>query len=300
MGPSFARIRIHTSPADWACVKKVLDCYFPGRCFPSVSVTGNRCELMCKHCSGVFLKRMESVDGPEALLRMAARLSDAGGEGFLLTGGSDRSGKVPLERFADAISTVKETTSLRINAHVGLMPRQGLETLVCAGVDAFSVDIYGTDSAIKNATGLDARVPDFLSIVRDLRALGAQAVAPHICVGIEMGEVVGEYAAIDSLVPYAPDALVIIALMPTRGTPYESISPPSANSTLDVIKAARTALPESRLLLGCMRPRSNRSWEVGAARAGIDGIAMPTRETMRLLAENGWRLVEKRVCCALG
>ncbi|HUV61604.1 MAG TPA: radical SAM protein [Thermoplasmata archaeon] len=279
---------------------KALDCYFPGRCFPSVSVTGDRCALMCKHCSGVFLKRMEHVESPDALLELAARLSDAGGEGFLLTGGSDRSGRVPLERFADAISMVKETTSLRINAHVGLMPRHELGTLVRAGVDAFSVDIYGSDSAIKKTTGLDARVSDFLSVVRDLRALGAPTVAPHICVGIEAGEVVGEYAAIDSLVPYAPDALVIIALMPTRGTPYEGISPPSGDSTLDVIRAARMALPESRLLLGCMRPRSDRSWEVEAAGAGIDGIAMPTRETMRALAENGWRLTEKCVCCALG
>jgi uncharacterized radical SAM superfamily protein len=243
---------------------------------------------------------MKHVDGPESLLELAARLSDAGGEGFLLTGGSDCSGKVPLERFADAISTVKETTALRVNAHVGLMPRHELETLVRAGVDAFSVDIYGTDSAIKKTTGLDARVSDFLSVVRDLHALGAPTVAPHICVGIEEGEVVGEYAAIESLVTYAPDVLVIIALMPTRGTPYEDISPPSGDSTLDVIRTARMALPESRLLLGCMRPRSDRSWEIEAAMAGIDGIAMPTRETMRTLAENGWRLAEKHVCCAIG
>ncbi|MDH3364616.1 MAG: radical SAM protein [Thermoplasmata archaeon] len=278
---------------------KAIDCYFPGRCFPAVSVTGGRCALMCKHCSGVFLRRMEHVDGPESLIELAVRISDAGGEGFLLTGGSDGSGKVPLQRFADAISTVKEATTLRVNAHVGLMSRTELEALVSSGVDAFSVDVFGSDSAIKKTMGIDAHVSDFLSVIGDLRDLGAPIIAPHICVGIEEGQVVGEYAAIRSLVPHAPDALVIIALMPTKGTPYECVPPPSSGSILDVIKAARAALPQSRILLGCMRPRGDRSWEEKAVKAGIDGIAMPSQGTVQSLAENGWRVTEKRMCCAI-
>ncbi len=256
--------------------------------------------MMCKHCSGVFLKRMEHVDSPEALIELSARLSDAKGEGFLLTGGSDSHGRVPLGKFADAVATVKETTRLRINAHVGLMSRRELESLVRAGVDAFSVDVYGTDSAIKRTLGLNAGAADFLSVVRDLRDIGAPIVAPHICVGVEEGAIIGERAAVQSLVQYAPDVLVIIALMPTRGTPYEGITPPSDDSVVDVIRIARAELPDTRLMLGCMRPRGSRTLEVAAAEAGVDGIAVPSKDAVRTLAENGWRIEEKRVCCALG
>ena len=278
---------------------RVIDCYFPGNDFPAVSVTGSLCALRCKHCSGVFLKSMLRAADPEALVERARQLSDAGATGFLLTGGSDSRGRVPISAFADAIKVIKETTTLRINAHVGLMPRPELARLVSAGVDAFSTDVYGTDTAVRGTLGLDARASDFLSVVSNLRNLGAHTIAPHVCVGIERGAVKGEFTAIESLVPFAPEAVVIIALMPTRGTPYEDIPPPSVDSMLNVIRVARMALPESRLVLGCMRPRTVRGWEVQAVRAGLDGIAMPSRLAVRTFEEEGWQTVEKRMCCAI-
>lgn len=280
-------------------MSKTVDCYFPGESFPAVSVTGSACALNCKHCSAVYLKGMLHATDSEALLKHAERLSDADARGFLLTGGSDASGKVPLSGFASAIRKIKNTTALKINAHVGLMPKPELEELVSAGVDAFSTDVYGSDSAIRTTLGMSACPGDFLSVISDLRDLGAPTIAPHICVGIEEGEIVGEHVAVESLAAFAPDAVVIIALTPTKGTAYECVSPPSSESILKVIGAARRALPESRLLLGCMRPRVERDWEESAVKAGLAGIAMPSRRVMRALAEGGWHLVEKRMCCAI-
>ena len=236
---------------------------------------------------------------PEALIECAQHLSDTGAIGFLLTGGSDSSGKVPLAGFADAVKVIKETTALKINAHVGLMPSQELAQMVSAGIDAFSVDVYGTDTAVRGTLGLPREADDFLSVISSLRDLGARSIAPHVCVGIEEGVVKGEFVAIESLVRFAPEAVVIIALMPTKGTAYEGVPPPSAESMLAVIRAARDALPGSRLLLGCMRPRSMRDWEVTAVKAGLNGIAMPSKTTMQTLAEEGWHTMEKRVCCAI-
>ena len=124
------RIAIHILLCDSSNVTRVVDCYFPGNDFPAVSVTGSLCALRCKHCSGVFLKSMLRAADPEALVERARQLSDAGATGFLLTGGSDSRGRVPISAFADAIKVIKETTTLRINAHVGLMPRPELARLV--------------------------------------------------------------------------------------------------------------------------------------------------------------------------
>ena len=298
-GAAQAEIVIHIHIGDSNRVTKTIDCFIPGISFPAISVTGDECALRCKHCSGTFLKHMLRATDPAALIECAQHLSDAGATGFLLTGGSDSSGKVPLAGFADAVKVIKETTTLKINAHVGLMPSQELAQMVSAGIDAFSVDVYGTDTAVRDTLGLSKRADDFLSVISDLRDLGAQSIAPHVCVGIERGAVRGEFAAIESLVPFAPEAVVIIALMPTKGTAFEGIPPPSVESTLDVIRSARKTLPESRLLLGCMRSRSARDWETQAVKAGINGIAMPSKRTMRALAKEGWHITEKRLCCAI-
>ncbi|UCE80498.1 MAG: radical SAM protein [Methanobacteriota archaeon] len=280
-------------------MSKTVDCYFPGTSFPSVSVTGGTCALDCKHCSGVHIERMLHARDPDALLKLADRLNDTDAIGFLLTGGSNANGKVPLSEFAGAIKTIKESTELRINAHVGLMPKPELEELVSAGVDAFSTDVYGSDSAIRTTLGLNASCQDFLSVIADLSDIGAPVIAPHICVGIEGGEIVGENTAIEALAPYAPDAVVIIAFVPTKGTAYEHMNPPSNKDVLDIIDAARRTLPRSRLLLGCMRQRVEREWEEAAVKAGLDGIAVPSRRTMHALSMSGWRLIEKRMCCAI-
>ena len=255
--------------------------------------------MSCKHCSGAYLERMLHATEPEALVRLAQRLADSGGEGLLLTGGSDAAGKVPLCRFAGALRTIRETTSLRINAHVGLMPKPELEELVSAGVESFSVDVYGSEGAIRKTLGLEAGPDDYLAVIANLRALGARNVAPHICVGIEGGEVKGEFRAVEMVAPYEPDALVILALVPTRGTAYRGAKPPSADEIIGVIEAANASLPRTRILLGCMRPRHERGWEALAAKAGLAGIAVPSRQTTRTLASDGWDIAEKSRCCAL-
>ncbi len=275
-----------------------LTCYTPGRRFPSISVTGSACDLRCMHCYGAYLRGMVPALTPEDLEATAARLSRDGCEGFLLSGGSTRSGEVPLGRFSEAIGRIKESTSLKINAHVGLMGREGLSALVAAGVDAFSVDVYGADSAIKGTLGLEAAAGDYLRVIEDLRDLGAPLVAPHICVGIERGRVVGELRAIDRLAEMRPEVVVVLVFTPTKGTPYATAPPPRREDVIAVIRHALDAMPGTRINLGCMRPRADRALEAAAARAGISGLAVPSNAVKAELARDGYRIVERETCCA--
>jgi uncharacterized radical SAM superfamily protein len=243
---------------------------------------------------------MVTAREPEELEKIAERLSREGGSGFLLSGGSTSSGKVPLARFGDAIESIKRSTALRVNAHVGLMPRDELSVLVAAGVDAFSVDIYGSDNAISGTLGLDATAEDYMTVVSDLIDLGAPLVVPHICVGIEEGRLVGEFEAIDMLAGVRPEALVMIVLAPTKGTPYAALEPPNDVDVLSVIRHAVERLPSARVNLGCMRPRGKRALEVEAAYAGVSGLAVPSSATKEKLSRDGWHVVEKETCCAFG
>ena len=278
---------------------RVVECFYPGDGFPAISVTGRQCALKCKHCGKKYLDGMVPATKPEELLEVAEVLAERGAKGFLLSGGSDSSGRVRVAEFSDAISEIKQTTDLLINAHVGLSKRSDLERLVRSGVDAFSTDLYGDSQTIAEVLGITASPEDYYQVVRDLRELGAPRVAPHVCVGIRGGKLGSELRAIQAVKALAPQALILISLMPTKGTAYERMTPPSKADLLEVARTARDMMPDAKLLLGCMRSKLDRSSEVDMVGAGIDGIVLPASATVERLRDKGYLIKKQSTCCAM-
>jgi len=278
---------------------RTIECFYPGDGFPAISVTGNQCSLDCKHCSKKYLEGMVPATRPEELLQVAEALAERGAKGFLLSGGSDGDGRVRIADFAPAIAEIKAGTDLLVNAHVGLSRREDLEKLVNAGVDAFSTDLYGDEDTIREVLGLRATPEDYLQVLRDLRSLGAPRVAPHVCVGIHGGKLGGELRALEMLRSLRPDALILISLIPTKGTFYADVSPPDKDTIVSVVAKARKLLPDTRLLLGCMRSKMDRSPEVDIVEAGVDGIVLPASTTVEKLRLRGYNIKKKATCCAM-
>jgi len=276
-----------------------VECFYPGSGFPAISVTGNQCALECKHCRRKYLEGMIPATKPEDLLQVAEALAERGAKGFLLSGGSDREGKVPIEDFAEAIAEVKATTDLLVNAHVGLTKRPGLRKLVHAGVDAFSTDMYGDRETISEVLGVDAAPEDYARVARDLMESGAPRVAPHLCVGIREGKLSGEMRAIETLSRLNPEVVILISLIPTKGTAYSDVPPPDRDMMLSVVAEARSALPEAKLVLGCMRSKLDRSSEFEVIEAGVDGIVLPASATVQRLSDSGCSIRKRSICCAL-
>ncbi len=242
---------------------------------------------------------MVSATTPDDLLKFAKTIEARGAKGFLLSGGSDANGKVPLNDFISTIARIKAETSLKINAHIGLTPRNELAELVRSGVDAFSIDIYGSDETIKDVLGLQAKVEDYTRVLKSLKSLGATLVAPHICVGIHGGQLRGERRAVAEVADIGVPVLVLISLIPTEGTRYAAALPPSPSDMIEIISLARERMPETRLVFGCMRSRRNRSWEFDAVQAGLDGIVMPSESTVTLLKKSGFTIKRRETCCSL-
>jgi len=276
-----------------------VECFYPGSGFPAISVTGRACALNCKHCSRKYLEGMVPATTPEDLLQIADALAQRGGMGFLLSGGSDQSGKIPLSPFVPAIKTIKSTTDLKVNAHVGLAPRKELESLVDCGVDAFSMDLYGDDATVRDVLGLKAAAEDYFRVLDDLRDLGAPRVAPHICVGIHEGKLGGEFKAIERLARSPPDMLILISLIPTRGSAYEKVGAPDASVVRSVIEKAKAEMPSTKLVLGCMRSKLDRGFEYDLVKAGLDGMVLPSVRTVERLRSEGYRIKKTATCCAL-
>jgi uncharacterized radical SAM superfamily protein len=280
-------------------VRKSVECFYPGSSFPAISLTGRGCALNCKHCSRKYLEGMIPAPTPDDLLGIAEALAQRGARGFLLSGGSDAAGKVNLSPFVPAIKEIKSTTDLKINAHVGLTPTEELRQLVSSGIDSFSVDLYGDDLTIHEVLGLDAKADDYFRVLEDLGKLGARTVAPHICVGIHGGELKGELRAIERLKNMEPRTLIFISLIPTKGTAYENVRAPSGTLIRSVIERAREELPNTKLVLGCMRSKLDRTSEYDFVGAGLDGIVLPATKTVDRLRADGYTVKRRATCCSL-
>ena len=271
--------------------------YYPGASFPSVSVTGATCSLHCKHCNARYLEGMRPAETPEKLIDFALNLEKSGGEGFLLSGGSDGSGVVPLGRYTGAIKRIKEETELIINAHIGFAEREDIEGLVSAGIDVFSVDVVGNNSTVKRVYGLDRTTTDYVSLLNNLEEFGA-IVAPHITAGLDFGEIKGEYKAVDMVSGYNLHTLVFLSLIPTRGTAMEQVPPLPEKDFLSLLKYG-TERFDGEVLVGCMRPRHRKEWEVRAVESGIKGMVIPAASTLTFLWDKGMEVKVHNHCCAL-
>ncbi len=277
-----------------------IDLFFPNQSFPSISVTGRSCQLNCQHCNRKFLNHMHPITEPSELLSFCQRLVSNHGIGCLISGGCDSKGQVPLSPFYPALREIKNTTELFLNVHTGFMTAPEAKQLARTRIDCASVDVVGDDKTLHSVYGLTNRsIQDYAETLKALTIAGIP-IAPHICVGLLRGQLSGELAALQLIhSTIKPSTIVIIALMPTQGTPWEDTIPPKNNDIARICALARLIFPKTEIALGCMRPRgsSRREMERMAIEAGITRLAVPTKSTQKFLEEKGYKIKVKETCC---
>jgi len=279
---------------------RTLRFYYPLPRFPNVSVTGSRCALRCKHCGGYYLAGMENVDEPWKLREFASKLQSDGGVGLLISGGSDPSGKVPLEPFYETISWIKESTDLIVNVHTGLLSSEEASSLAETGVDIVSVDVVGSDDTVRRVYGLRSTVDDYRSTLAALRDAGIGYVVPHICVGLDYGELKGEASALMMIRDFDPENIVILGLMPTPGTAMADVPAPKPKYLAKVVAVARLICPRAGVSLGCMRSRLEKGrLEELVIRAGADSVVLPSRSTLEYAEREGFKVKHLDGCCSI-
>ncbi|NJF25097.1 radical SAM protein [Thermococcus sp. Bubb.Bath] len=258
--------------------RKKLKIYIPGIKFPSISLTGNACALNCAHCGRHYLQGMRKPQRGE-LLNYCLKLAEEGYNGCLLSGGMDGRLKVPLDFYADEIREIKKRTNLKLNAHAGFIDESDLEWIKY--VDAVSLDFVGDDDVIRRVYKIDKTVEDYLRIINLLTKADVR-IAPHITIGLDFGKIWWEYKAIDTLVEYPIDVLVLDVLIPTKGTEMENVPKPSVEESLEVVRYAREKFG-GELSIGCMRPlgKWRLDFDRGAVLAGVDRLTNPPRKVMK-------------------
>jgi len=225
----------------------------------SVSVTGEECALHCNHCNGHYLQHMVPITAARRVLESGEYRS------ILLSGGSDSHGRLPLMEHLAFIEWVHEQ-GIRINAHVGLQSDEDVRAL-SPYFDKVSLDYVWDDGTIHDVYHLQRSGADYLHATQGwvdaFSAAGGsealwsakQRVNLHLTIGLKGGVVVGEYAAIDSLIAFQPASLVFLVLISTEGTVYGNVPVVPIDAVELVFAYARLKLPATDLVLGCMHPR---------------------------------------------
>jgi uncharacterized radical SAM superfamily protein len=268
--------------------------------YPAISITGGHCGLNCDHCAGRILEPMPAATSPEALIDLCLRLKDAGVEGFLVTGGSDSQGRLPWDRFLDALGEVKRRTGLHLSVHSGMLDRETARSLKQAGVNQANLDIVGAEETWREVMHL----PDGAALLdRSLEALheAGLEVVPHVIMGIHFGRILGERKALDILRRYPPRLLVWVALMPLPSTPMAGATPPSLEEAALLFAESRLAFPESEIALGCARPRGGYrlALERVAIQAGVNRVAVYSEETVDYARSLDLKVRFEQTCCSL-
>jgi uncharacterized radical SAM superfamily protein len=242
---------------------------------------------------------MRPATTPETLFALAAKLKQQGALGCLLSGGCMPDGSVPLKPFIPTIEKIKRELGLTVFIHTGIIDSGTAKALKNAGVDAALIDIIGSDETIKKICNMKVTVKDYAGSLNALQAAGLPLV-PHVIVGLNDGELAGEFQALKMISSVEPAAVVIIAFMPIHGTPMAKAKPPQPADIAKVTAAARLMFPKTPLALGCVRPKGKHRAEtdVLALKAGVDAVAFPSEEAVKYAEAQGYTFSFSSYCCA--
>jgi len=268
--------------------------------FVAVSVTGDACALQCDHCQSKVLEGMIAVGRERTLFQAAQQLQAQGAEGILVSGGSAKSGGVPLAAHVADLRRIREELGLRVLVHSGVVDAKLADALARARVEGVMIDVMGADETIRDVYHLDLTVADFdrsLALLAD-RGL---TLLPHIVLGLHYGRFLGEHRALEMIRRYPVSALILVVLTPLPGTPMAHLPPPPVDQVEAFFADARAALPRTGVNLGCGRPlgATKVALDKAAVDQGLNGIAYPADGIIEYATASGLEPRYYEACCSL-
>ncbi|MCW3489025.1 radical SAM protein [Dethiobacter alkaliphilus] len=219
-----------------------------------------------------------------------------GKKSFLLSGSCDKEGQVPHLKRWEEIKLLSSKGSL--NFHSGLVGEKEAEKIGSLA-SVVSFDFIVDQETIENVYGLGVSPQSYISSYRYLKKYAK--VVPHLCIGLNKGEIKGEHKALEILKEEGAEALSFIVFRPTKNTDFATFPPPPLEEVAKLIAKARTMFPTSPIYLGCMRPGGRYRGELDtlALRAGVNKIVHPSPPARKMAEELGLVVTRGEECCSL-
>jgi len=248
--------------------------FIPGHYYPSLSVSGTRCELNCPYCKGKFLEGMPDVSDPKILMKVLETYYLQGARGFLLSGGFNKEGYLMINKeHLRVVRNFKKDHEVVISIHLGLAPRKLAEEAWESGIDFIDYEIPPSNSYIRVMKNIFNRdVEDYMKFLEYLNTLSREFAIPHIVLDSTLSTSKDEELIIWRLSTYKPP--LIVALVEIRRTPN------NVERVHQALRIMRDLFTE--VSLGCMRsPQFKKYDEKWISEGLIDRVAVPDPELVR-------------------
>ncbi|MFV2057196.1 MAG: radical SAM protein [Thiohalomonadales bacterium] len=269
--------------------------------WPAISITGDKCSLMCDHCQANVLKGMIPAKTAQELWQVSVKAVMSGARGLLLSGGSNLQNEVDFSPYLETIQKLKKRfPQLILSCHTGLVDAGQAKSLEQAGIDCAMIDVIGSQDTITQVYHLRRAVEDFETALQALTQT-TMFVIPHIVLGLHYGKLLGEWQAIEMIRRQGPDAVVLVVAMPHFATQKRPYSTLSSNIIGQFFYHARQVLADLPLLLGCARPAGTAKLEIDtyALCVGLDGIAYPAEGIVAMAKSIGKASELHYSCCSV-
>ncbi|MFP3202085.1 MAG: radical SAM protein [Sulfolobus sp.] len=222
------------------------------RKFTVISITGGSCSLNCFYCTAKYINSMEPALTPETLKKKIESLYQRGVRGFLISGGFNEKGELPIKPFISTLRELKRKyEDIVFNIHPGLLDLQTIEELSDV-VDIVDYEFAYSPKAFYSKGLKERKREDYIKTLEWLIDRGPKYVVPHIMLGLPNDD---PYKAIEIIATYKPYLLNFLVFIPTKGTPSERVKNPSLDEVLELMRFG-SRLMNGKVSLGCMRPFS--------------------------------------------
>lgn len=269
--------------------------------FVSVSVTGDSCALNCEHCQTKMLKSMLSLTAYKGdLWAMGKQLAGQGAKGMLISGGSDKNGRVPLLKHIPDMIRLRRELNMTLRVHPGIPDEKTCAALGEVDLDGVMLDIIGDQETINEVYHLDVTPAAYDAVLERLERHGVPTI-PHIILGHYFGKMNGERKALEMIRKYRPKILVLVVMTPLSGTPMIGVKLPSLKEIGRFFEESRLTMPETPVILGCARPMGPIKAEIDklAIAAGLNGIAYPAEGMVEFAAALDLQPEFINACCGV-
>ncbi len=207
---------------------------------------------------------------PEELVRLGRHYWEKGARGMLVSGGLTKSGKLPIKPFLGALKELKEVGYI-ISVHTGIVGKEEALMLSEARVDIADYELILDEGAISRSKGLNVS-PELFVKGMELLLNESVRVVPHMVVGLPGSSSDWIKRASCIIRELDIDRTVVLAFIPTAGTPLSNERPPTPEEVKDAIDILSKV---SKVSLGCMRPPWLKKKIDLLALGSVDRIANP-------------------------
>jgi len=218
---------------------------------------------------------MDSAVGVGNLLKLLEHYYEQGFRGFLVSGGFNQEGYLPLS--SEQLSALREFRRGRevfLSVHAGLMPREFLGKAMEV-FDLVDFEVPPSDRYVREGRGLRRTRGDYLDLLSYVvEEYGEDRVAPHVVIGSNLSTAEEDLSTVEEVGRVTSRLVVLLVAMGS--------ALPEVGRVVAPFEVARRYFRE--VALGCMRPRSlGAVFEELALGGYVDRFVNPGRRLVELV-----------------